>query len=247
MNAIYDRGASLLRTIYGQRIHTPAVLDLDSYFPSGRRFVSRWQDLRREALQIRERIEAVPRFEQVMAEQCSISASDKHFWRIFIAKAYGLEIAHNLARCPSLADLLRESPEVLSASFSFLAPGKHVPRHRGPFRGILRFHLGLSMPLGSDGTPAAVLTICDCEHRITDGQCLLWDDTYPHEVRNWADEIRIALVLDVWRPSMRADMRLLSRLIVRLVQLGIRHRGPASHGLAVFDPASCLAPRAARE
>ena len=37
-------------------------------------------------------------------------------------------------------------------------------------------------------------------HRLDDGECLLWDDTYPHEVWNKTDEVRIALLLDVWRP-----------------------------------------------
>jgi len=54
---------------------------------------------------------------------------------------------------------------------------------------------------------------------------LLWDDTYPHEVINASDEPRIALLLDVWRPHMPLDMELLSRLIVRGVQIGMKHRG----------------------
>lgn len=68
------------------------------------------------------------------------------------------------------------------------------------------------------------------EKRITDGEGMLWDDTFPHEVMNNADEARIALLLDVWRPRMPLDMEILSRLIVRGVQAGMRHRGVSFSG-----------------
>jgi aspartate beta-hydroxylase len=73
--------------------------------------------------------------------------------------------------------------------------------------------------------------INDREHRIADGEGLLWDDTYPHEVWNHSDKTRIALLLDVWRPGMPADMRMLSGLVVRTVQFGMKLRGVASDGL----------------
>ena len=113
-----------------------------------------------------------------------------------------------MAVCPTLAALVTASPDVLSASISFLAPGKHIPVHRGPFRGVLRFYLVLSMPLAADERPAAVLKIAGTEHRLSDGEYLLWDDTFPHEVTNDSDEVRSVLLLDVWRRGMPLDMRI---------------------------------------
>jgi aspartate beta-hydroxylase len=69
-----------------------------------------------------------------------------------------------------------------------------------------------------------VLKIEDREHRLADGDSLLWDDTYPHEVWNPGSEVRIALLLEVWRQGMPMDMELLSRLVVAVVQLGMRSR-----------------------
>ncbi|MGA7327511.1 MAG: aspartyl/asparaginyl beta-hydroxylase domain-containing protein, partial [Rhodomicrobium sp.] len=120
----------------------------------------------------------MPRFQELMPEQTEISANDGRDWRMFILKAYGIEVSQNMAACPALAGLIRQTPEVISAALSFLAPRKHIPPHYGPFKGILRFHLILSMPTGSDGKPAVVLKIDDAEHRLADGECLLWDDTY---------------------------------------------------------------------
>jgi aspartate beta-hydroxylase len=227
---VYERVGGVVRRIYDKRLAGPPILDQEVYFPNAARFVASWQSIRDEALTVARHLEAVPRFHDIMPEQAPLSAQDNRDWRLFVLKAYGIEVAPNMARCPTLSLLLQATPEVLSASLSCLAPRKHVPRHRGPFRGALRFHLGLSMPRGRDGRPAAVLTIGDREHRIADGECLLWDDTYPHEVVNESDEIRIALLLDVWRAGMPADMVLFSKLVVAVVQAIMRYRGVSYGG-----------------
>jgi aspartate beta-hydroxylase len=118
-----------------------------------------------------------------------------------------------------MAALLDEYPEVLSATFSYLAPGKHIPVHRGPFRGVLRYHIGLSMPRDGKGELGAILWIDGAPYRLDDGDTLLWDDTYPHEVLNATDRVRVALLLDVWRPGMPADMAALSSLLVGTVRM----------------------------
>ncbi len=228
MSRIYDFGANLIRLIYEKRIDAPEILDTDREFPNAIKFTSAWQDIREEALAIR--VSKVPRFHDIMPEQGEISAQDGLDWRMFVLKAYDMTISENMARMPVLSRLLEECPEVKSAAISFLAPHKHIPVHKGPFRGIMRFHLGLVIPRGQDGLPATVMMINRQEKRIADGECLLWDDTFPHEVTNNAGEIRVALLLDVWRPRMPVDMEMLSRLIVRVVQIGMRYRGVSFAG-----------------
>jgi aspartate beta-hydroxylase len=230
MSRLYDRTSVLVRRIFDARLAGPPILNWRTQFPHAARFNAAWQDIRNEALALAARLQSVPRFHDIMPEQAPLSAQDDRDWRIFILKAYGTEVAEHMAKCPVLASLLRETPEVLSASLSFLAPRKHIPCHRGPFRGVLRFHLMLSMPVGLDGKPAAALTIDGHDHRLGNGECLLWDDTYAHEVRNNSDEVRIALLLDVWRPGMPADMELLSRMIVGGVQMVMKYRGVSYGG-----------------
>jgi aspartate beta-hydroxylase len=65
------------------------------------------------------------------------------------------------------------------------------------------------------------------EHRPDDGEWLLWDDTYYHEVWNDSDDVRIALFLDIWRPRMPTDMWMMSRAILAITQLAIVFRGLA--------------------
>src|SRR5579864_2256485 len=225
MNLLYDQTATMIRWIYDSRIAGPPVLDLEEHFPAGLRFAQAWRALREEAIGVSRRLAEVPRFHEIMPEQTAISANDALDWRMFIIKAYGVEVPENKARCPTLAGIVATAPEVLSASISFMAPKKHIPAHRGPFRGVLRFYLGLSMPELADGRPGAVLKVADREYRLRDGEFMLWDDTYPHEAWNESDRVRAVLLLDVWRPGMPADMELFSRALISIVRVGMRVRG----------------------
>jgi aspartate beta-hydroxylase len=170
-------------------------------------------------------LDRVPRFHDIMPAQADISATDGRDWRMFIMKAYGVAVEKNLQRCPTVAELLDQAPEVVSAVLSFLAPGKHIPEHRGPFRAILRFHLMQSMPRDGSGVPACVMNIDGVLYRLGDGESLLWDDTYPHEVWNHSEKVRIALLLEIWRKDMPADVALLLQTILLTTKVAIRMRG----------------------
>jgi aspartate beta-hydroxylase len=225
MAQFYDLTADVVRWVYDRRIAAPPILDEQVYFPQVMQFARAWESIRDEALAVSRRLSEVPRFHELMEAQAPISANDGHDWRIFVLRAYGANIRENLARCPVTAAIVDSCPSVLSASFSFLAPGKHIPAHRGPFRGVVRCHLGLSMPRGADGRLGAILWIDGVEHRLADGEYLIWDDTYTHEVRNSTSDVRIALLLDIWRHGMPPDMSLLSRCIVGLVRIGMFVKG----------------------
>jgi aspartate beta-hydroxylase len=222
LDVAYDGAVDVLRGIYGSRIRAPAVLDAREHFPGAGAFVGQWRALQQEALDIARNLGTVPRFHELMAQQAAISAADDRDWRMYVVKAYGVTIRANAARCPVLQALVAADPDVLSASLSFLAPGKQVPAHRGPFRGVIRYYLALSVPAAADGRPGTVLTIDGVEHRLGDGQALLWDDTYLHDVHNDTGGLRIALLLDVRRRGMPADLALLSSLLIAGAGLAVR-------------------------
>lgn len=227
---LYDRAAGAVRAYYDRRIATPAILDQDHFFSAAAKFIAAFPAIRREAMAIIDTLNKVPRFHDLMPQQADISAADGRDWRMFIMKAYGVPVPENLARCPTIAALAEDTPEAVSCVLSFLAPGKHIPQHRGPFRGILRFHLMLTMPYDTDGTPACELNIDGTPYLLREGDSLLWDDTYPHEVWNRSDQIRIALLLDVWRKDMPADADLLSRAVMAATKLWIKTQGVSYSG-----------------
>jgi aspartate beta-hydroxylase len=239
MGVVYDTAAELVRFAFDSRIVGQPTLDIAEWFPDGLRLQSAWREIRDEATAVARQLDSVPRFHDIMPEQAPISANDRRDWRLFILKAYGTPIRRNMAQCPRLAQLVSRMPDVLSASLSFLAPGKHIPPHRGPFRGVLRFYMPLAMPRDERGNPAAVLRINGENHRMVEGECLLWDDTYVHEVWNRSDDVRSALLLDVRRHGMPLDMRLLSNLLILFAGLGVRIRG--------VNPTTSVQPAAAAD
>jgi len=222
---LYEHSANLVRKLYDSRIEGPPILDAAEHFPDAMRFAAAWHTIRDEAMAMAPQVRTIPRFHDIMPEQTNISANDGRDWRMFILKAYGVENPRHMALCPGLAAIVAATPDVLSASLSFMEPGKHVPAHRGPFRGVIRFYLGLSVPKLPDGRVATLLKIAGEEYRIDEGQWLLWDDTYFHEVWNHGDSWRAVLLLDVWRRTMPLDMRLLSRAVIAAVGAGVWLRG----------------------
>ncbi|GAB7522265.1 aspartyl/asparaginyl beta-hydroxylase domain-containing protein [Paraburkholderia sp. 2C] len=198
-----------------------AILDAEKLFPGARMLVSNWKKISIEASRAIRHLHTIPRFHS------SASAQNRNFtdggadWRIFIMRAYGVTLYKNLAQCPTVANILASCPDVLSASLSILGPRNVIPPHRGPFRGVLRGYLVLSMPTHGDGTPAAVLTIDHHDYRLREGDFVLWDDTFEHAVRNESDEYRVVLLLDVKRPFMPLDLALLSSAVVWSVRVSI--------------------------
>jgi aspartate beta-hydroxylase len=225
IDAVYDRAAALVHAAYRRRISGPAVLDAAEHFPAAADFAAAWHQLRQEALGLAQSLSAVPRFHELMPQQAPISDNDGRDWRMFVVKAYGVLVRKNALRCPAIASLVASRADVLSASYSFMAPHKHVPEHRGPFRGVVRYYLGLSVPADGTGRPGTVLTIDGIEYRIGDGGWLLWDDTFTHEVRNETPKLRIALLLDVRRRGMPLDLEILTRVLIAGAATAVRmHR-----------------------
>jgi aspartate beta-hydroxylase len=225
MSIAYRLVRSTITGVYNRFISTPPVLNTQHYFPEAHRFTSQWQVLREEAMQLIDNIESVPRFHELMPEQYQLSSHGNKEWRMFIVRAYGLDISENMSRVPALANLVRSEPSIKSASISFLAPGKQVPTHTGPFRGITRFYMGLQVPLAQDGEPGVTLTIANQNFRLGNGDALLWDDTYPHSVANNTDQWRIALLLDIYRADMPGPLRAFTNSIIGLARLSIKWRG----------------------
>jgi aspartate beta-hydroxylase len=196
-------------------VDTPPILDMDRYFPAHRELEAQYQAIRDEALAIYQDHDAIPRFHEISATQTRISASDGKNWRMFMVKSYRYLIRPNADMTPTLTRFLAAHPEVTTAAISFLDPGKHIPAHTGPFRGILRYHICLFAP-DTEGTDGPWLRVDNQTIPYREGEGLLWDDTYDHEVLNPGPNPRVALLLDVRRPVSRY----LHRAIFRWVMIG---------------------------
>lgn len=213
---VIQGGKRLLRAIgrfqaTHSRVGTAPFLDA-AEFPWVADFEARWQDIRGELLAVLERPEEIPAFHQLSPDQHRISKGQN--WKTFAFYVFGIKLEENCARCPATVAALEALPGLQNAWFSILAPRYHIPPHKGPTRAVVRVHLPLMVPAEAE---ACWLRVDDQVRNWELGKCLLFDDTYEHEVRNDTDEVRVVLFVDVDRPS-----DLVGRWFNRLIIAGVR-------------------------
>lgn len=168
--------------------------------------------IRAELERILEHPERIPAFQEISKDQANLTRDDR--WKTFFLHGYGYRMDQNCDLCPETARVVEAIPGMYTAFFSILSPGKHIPPHRGPYKGLLRCHLALIVPQSRE----------DCWIEVggearswTPGRCLVFDDTYRHRVENNTDERRVVLFLDIKRP-MNPVGRALNETVLRLIR-----------------------------
>jgi beta-hydroxylase len=159
------------------------------------RVEARWLAIRAELDAVLRQRQRIPSFHEVSSSQARITQDDK--WKTYWLYAYGRKMVENCRHCPETTRLIEGIPEIKTAFFSILAPRKHIPEHRGPYNGVLRYHLGLAVPRRKELCRIRVAS--EVAH-WEEGRSLVFDDTFPHEVWNDTDEERVVLFIDFARP-----------------------------------------------
>ncbi|WP_087718496.1 aspartyl/asparaginyl beta-hydroxylase domain-containing protein [Salinicola salarius] len=190
----------------------PAFFD-PADFAWTRELEANWPVVRAELDEILRERDALPNFQDISEDQKRLSKDNQ--WKTFFLYGYGYKMEENCVRCPETTRLVERVPGMKTAFFSILAPGKHIPAHRGPYKGVMRYHLGLSVPEPRERCRIRV------GHEVAhweEGKSMLFDDTYNHEVWNDTDGVRVVLFMDVVRP-MRFPASLVNRMAFTLIRL----------------------------
>ncbi|MDB9527430.1 aspartyl/asparaginyl beta-hydroxylase domain-containing protein [Oscillatoria sp. CS-180] len=137
----------------------------------------------------------IPNFQDISKGQEALTQDDK--WKAFLMYANGHKIEGNCVKCPRTVEALEKIPNIKTAFFSIIYPHKHIPPHRGPFNGILRYHLGLIIP--SDRKSCRI-RVGDQNRHWEEGKSIIFDDTWNHEAWNDSDQVRVVLFVDFLRP-----------------------------------------------
>lgn len=153
-----------------------------------------WHEIRAEAERVAMRQGAAPSLAHVSPDHRQIAAVD--MWRSFFLWGYGYRIEDNLAQCPVTASVVAQIPRLNSAFFSILAPGTHIPDHRGVTKALITCHLGLVVPQDGDVRMRVDRQVV----RWAEGETLVFDDTYSHEVWNDSAATRVVLLIQFRRP-----------------------------------------------
>jgi beta-hydroxylase len=154
---------------------------------------------------------ALPNFQDISKDQLEITDDDR--WKTFFLYGFGFEAKLGVEMCPRTAALMREIPGMTTAMFSILSPRKHILDHRGPYKGVLRYHLGLIVP---EDAEACRIRVGDDYRHWERGQSMIFDDTFNHEVWNDTDETRVVLFVDILRPLPFPDSAI-NRAIVKVI------------------------------
>lgn len=166
-------------------------------------------------------------------------------WNTFPLRMYGKDIEENMKLCPVLSSIIKSSNDVITCIYSILGPGKELPPHYGPFKGVLRYHLGLDIPTDSypnydesndleyNNFKFNDSEFNESEYNNFNGECyinvdgqrynwhngegVLFDESYEHYAKNTTDKPRMILFLDVKRPLPSYTLNFINNMLIQLI------------------------------
>lgn len=176
----------------------PVFFDIDQTCPALRNLDRAFPEIQAELLALLPEQRQIPRYHELDTDL--ILASGRHqrdkSWNVFMLYSYGYKPEANRARCPATVAALETIPHLSQAFFSILDGGKSIPAHEGPTRSYLRYHLGLRVP--AHDPPS--IRVRDQRYTWREGESVLFDDSWDHEIYNQATEPRAVLIVDLLRP-----------------------------------------------
>ena len=188
----------IARWCYEQSLHNPAVVPADVGFPAHRQLLESYQQIRQETLEVA-LSGRLPANHDIMQQQRTLYEFDRKIWGMLPLRGYGYNYPANQALIPSLRSFLKHHPDVVSAAVSLFPPGKVLRPHKGPFKGVWRYHLPLVVEDFGDGRSSCELTIDGQSYHLQEGEGFLWDDTFMHSAINRSSQPRVVLLFDVFR------------------------------------------------
>jgi hypothetical protein len=159
----------------------PVVCDLES----------RFAEIKAEALKVQSN------FYYEEAEEIGRTGS----WQVCMFYEQGRRNDLICQQCPTISSIVDSHREVRRSAgliyLSMMAPHTYIAPHQGRSNIRLRCHLAISVPAGD-----CALSVGNEIRRWEEGRCLVFDDTYEHEVWNRTNENRLVLLIDLWHPDL---------------------------------------------
>ena len=143
------------------------------------------------------------------------SAARPRTWTVYLLHHMGVAIAEAASRCPRTMAAIKLLPRACGdyawsdCIFSAMAGGAHLRPHCSVDNLRVRIHLGISVPDGCS------LRVGSETRAWEEGKCLVFEDSFEHEVWNRSESRRIVLIVDLWHPD-------LSDVEVRALTAGFR-------------------------
>ena len=174
----------------------PVVFDIEKTFPALLQLDKNFSVIQSELTALLAERDTMPRYHDIDPNQNYISRSTPRRWSVFMLYFLDEDFSTNQARCPRTSEILARIPDLFQCFVSILEAGKSVPAHGGPYLGYLRYHLGIKVP--ANNPPS--IRVKDHTHIWQEGESILFDDSWEHEVFNESNDDRMVLIVDVLRP-----------------------------------------------
>jgi len=133
-------------------------------------------------------------------------------WKTIWVKFFN-KMAPTADLLPTLKSIVKKvGNKIFLLQISILHPETNLRPHCGPSRGVLRYHYGLKIPVGTVG-----FTIEDEPCRWSEGLGWVWDDTLLHSAYNFTPEPRVIIFADVER-ELPFPKNLFNWMIYQVIQ-----------------------------
>ncbi|MFZ7092715.1 aspartyl/asparaginyl beta-hydroxylase domain-containing protein [Primorskyibacter sp. 2E233] len=176
----------------------PVFHDIDATRPELRTLEAEFEVIQSEARAVLAAYGRLPSYHSIDTDVIRTSGRtqrDKR-WSVFMLTCFGRTPLAAPALAPKTLELARQIPGIHQAMLSILEPGKNIAAHTGPSRAYLRYHLALMVP---DENPPRI-RLKDKYYTWVEGESVLFDDSWDHEVINESSQIRVILMVDFRRP-----------------------------------------------
>jgi aspartyl/asparaginyl beta-hydroxylase (cupin superfamily) len=123
--------------------------------------------------------------------------ADAGDWHVLYLDYRGHRWDEHCRMFPTLMDLVDAIPRRSGTVFvSRLTPGTHIPAHCGATNTQLTCHFGVVVPRG------VALRVASETREQSEGRCVVFDDSFEHEVWNRGDSDRYNVFLQFWHPDL---------------------------------------------
>ena len=191
------------------KIKKSVYIDVDN-FPELKVLEDNWIAIRDEAIALNNDTHIKSSEEK---DDLGFNSFFKTGWKRFYLKWYGASLHSANKLCPKTVDLINSISSIKGAMFAMLPPGARLVKHRDPYAGSFRYHLGLTTPNSEE----CFISVDGKKYYWKDGEAVMFDETFIHFAENKTNTNRIVLFLDIKRPTKFFIVDWINEIFSRIV------------------------------